>query len=242
VARPDAEANKAFYNTEREDDRRRFEEMPGKVRMVDLVVSWVVSHLRPGDRVLDVAGGSGAYASRIVRETDATVVGLDIAESMVRQRAEDELLGENVVGDMEALPFADESFDAVMYIAALHHVPDPRPALREALRVLRPGGQIFSVDPSSLRARKTGTMPIEEEPQEFRLWVPWLAERMAEVGFRVERVTARDLTMRVVGRVVRSPSRSLYRVTDAVDRGLFLVPGVEKLGSRGFVHAVKPPA
>ena len=113
----------------------------------------MTSCLRPGDTLLDVAGGSGTYASAIVRTLPVSVVGVDISESMVRQRFEDPLLEHNVVGDMEALPFRDGSFDAVMFVAALHHVPQPLRALEEARRVLRPGGRLFAFEPSSFRFR-----------------------------------------------------------------------------------------
>ena len=79
--------------------------------------------------MLDIAGGSGVYASRLVREASVTVVGVDIAEAVVRQRLDDELLPFNVVGDMEALPFPDGAFDAALALACLHHIPDPAPAL-----------------------------------------------------------------------------------------------------------------
>ena len=78
---------------------------------------------------------------------------VDISPGVIAVRGEDPLLPENVVGDMEALPFEDEGFDAAMFIAALHHVPDPLPALSEAARVVRPGGQLFAFEPTSLRAR-----------------------------------------------------------------------------------------
>src|SRR5262249_59054934 len=108
-------------------DRQRFGVLPDKIHALELVVPWIAPHLSAGDRVLDIAGGSGVYASRLVREASVTVVGLDIAEAVVRQRLDDEQLRWNVVGDMEALPFADESFDAAMAIACLHHIPDPAP-------------------------------------------------------------------------------------------------------------------
>src|SRR5205085_372102 len=125
VERPDRESNKAFYDSERENDRARFAREPSKLHTAELLVPWVKSCLRPGDRVLDIAGGSGSYASAIARAASVDVVGVDISESMIRQRLEDPLLEHNVVGDMEALPFRDGLFDAALFVAALHHVPDP---------------------------------------------------------------------------------------------------------------------
>lgn len=238
--RLDKATNRAFYNEEREDERGRFAAEPSKRHTAELLVPWVVAHLAPGDVLVDVAGGAGTYASQIVRAADVEVVGLDISESMVEQRALDPKLTENVVGDMEALPFADESFDAALFAACLHHVPDPVPSLREAWRVLRPGGRVFAFEPSSIRARKAGTLPIEGADHEFRMSGSGLARRMAEAGFEVEEVLGRRISVRLVRRLTRSPSLRLLHAADAVDRVLRLVPRAEQLGEVAMVRARKP--
>jgi SAM-dependent methyltransferase len=240
VERFDKGSNRAFYDSERENDRRRFRTEPSKLHTAALLVPWVTSNLRPDDRVLDIAGGSGSYASEIVRATPVAVVGVDISESMVRQRGEDPLLAENVVGDMEALPFADEMFDAAMFVAALHHVPDPLPALREALRVLRPGGQLFAFEPCSLRAGRGGPRTVEGKPHEFAISSSWLLRQIRAAGFVVEGFQGRSLVIRALAPFVRSPSLRLYLAADRVDSVVGLLPFVARLGTIAMVQARKP--
>jgi len=200
----------------------------------------VTSCLRPGDRLLDVAGGSGSYASAIVRALPVTVVGVDISESMIRQRFEDPLLEQNLVGDMEALPFPDESFDAVMFVAALHHVPEPLRALQEAHRVLRPGGRLFALEPSSVRAAGKGARPVAGMAHEFAVSAWWLAAQMREAGFDVEHVRMRNLSVRVLSLVARRSSTALFHACDALDRVLSRVPGLGRFAETGLLQAVKP--
>jgi SAM-dependent methyltransferase len=240
VERADKQANRAVYDRLRGDERRRFEVEPSKVHTAELLVPWVVSHLRPGDRLVDIAGGAGTFASRIVRSVEVEAVGLDISESMVEQRAEDPLLTTNVVGDMEALPFEAESFDAAMFVACLHHVPDPLPALREAHRVLRPGGRLFAFEPSSVRARRAGSEPVAGLAHEFRLSGEWLARRVATAGFEVEELRGRRIAIRLLLPVLRQPSLRLFHLGDAVDRVLRRVPGLEQLGAVAMLRARKP--
>jgi SAM-dependent methyltransferase len=240
VERPDRESNKRFYDTEREHDRERFAREPSKLHTAELLVPWVTSCLRPGDRLLDVAGGSGSYASAIVRVLPVEVVGVDISESMIRQRSEDPLLEHNVVGDMEALPFADESFDAVMFVAALHHVPEPLRALQEANRVLRPGGRLFALEPSSVRASGKGTRPVPGMAHEFAVSAWWLAAQMREAGFEVEHVRMRNLAVRVLALAARRSSLALFHAGDALDRVLARVPGLDRFAETGLLQAVKP--
>jgi SAM-dependent methyltransferase len=101
--------------------------------------------LRAGWRVLDVAGGSGNTALAAAR-TGADVVTLDYVPSLLersQQRAQSEGLSyETVVGDAEAMPFEDASFDAVVSAVGVMFAPDHQRAADELLRVCRPGGTI----------------------------------------------------------------------------------------------------
>ena len=101
--------------------------------------------LRAGSRVLDVAGGSGNTALAAAR-LFCDVVSLDYVPSLLeraRERAAAERLPVRFVeGDAEALPFEDESFDAVVSVLGVMFAPDHERAAAELVRVCRPGGTI----------------------------------------------------------------------------------------------------
>ena len=239
MERRDKELNRAHYDAHAADDRVRARVEPNRLHSLELVVPWVVSWLAPGARLIDIAGGSGAHASAIVRSSSISVVGVDISETMIRQRMEDPLLSENIVADMEALPFESETFDAAMFVAALHHVPDPLPVLREAWRVLRPGGQLFVYEPNSLRAGRRGVAPIPEHPKEFRITIGWLTSRIRDAGFQVAEVRTRRLSIRLVDLFMPSAGLGVFHLTDRIDRILMVVPGLGRLGGVGMVRATK---
>lgn len=104
-------------------------------------------------RMLDIGTGPGDIPLLAVdRIADATVVAIDLAPRMLalaeRRRAASPL-GSRVelrLADAKALEFEDASFDAVFSNTILHHLADPRPLLREARRVLRPGGVLLVRD------------------------------------------------------------------------------------------------
>jgi demethylmenaquinone methyltransferase/2-methoxy-6-polyprenyl-1,4-benzoquinol methylase len=101
----------------------------------------------PGDRVLDVATGTGAVARELGRCTGCTVVGLDQSPEMLaeaRRRMGD--AAELVLGEADRLPFADGEFDALTFTYLLRYVEDPPATLRELARVVRPGGTIAGLD------------------------------------------------------------------------------------------------
>lgn len=101
--------------------------------------------VRPGERVLDVACGTGNAAIRAA-QAGGRVVGLDLTPELLeaarRRAAEAGVEVEWVQGDAEALPFANESFDVVVSILGVMFAPRHELAARELARVLRPGGRI----------------------------------------------------------------------------------------------------
>jgi demethylmenaquinone methyltransferase / 2-methoxy-6-polyprenyl-1,4-benzoquinol methylase len=111
-----------------------------------------VANLREGDRVLDLAGGTGDLARAFARKVGArgTVVHTDINEAMLR-RGRDRLLDEGVVlptviCDAEVLPFATGSFDLVSVAFGLRNMTHKDRALAEMNRVLRPGGRLLVLE------------------------------------------------------------------------------------------------
>jgi demethylmenaquinone methyltransferase/2-methoxy-6-polyprenyl-1,4-benzoquinol methylase len=115
-----------------------------RVMTAGLDVRWrrlaAASVVRPGDRVLDAACGTGDLAVADAKAGAGKVTGLDFSEEMlVRARRKAPEL-EWVRGDLLALPFADATFDAATVGFGVRNVADLELALRELRRVLRPGG------------------------------------------------------------------------------------------------------
>lgn len=106
----------------------------------------------PGMRILDVATGTGMVAFALAAR-GATVVGLDQSEAMLggasarlrRSPALEDRMS-FVLGEAEALPFADGEFDALSFTYLLRYVDDPAATMRELARVVRPGGRIGMVE------------------------------------------------------------------------------------------------
>lgn len=97
--------------------------------------------VRPGDRVLDAACGTGDLAIADAKAGASRVTGLDFSERML-ERARRKAQLDWVQGDMLALPFADDTFDAATVGFGVRNVADLELALRELRRVLRPDGRL----------------------------------------------------------------------------------------------------
>ncbi|WP_170351925.1 MULTISPECIES: bifunctional demethylmenaquinone methyltransferase/2-methoxy-6-polyprenyl-1,4-benzoquinol methylase UbiE [Ruegeria] len=121
----------------------------------DAMMDWLAP--RPGQRLLDVAGGTGDISFRFLKRAGyghATV--LDLTEPMLvegRQRAEADQMSDSlnwVVGDAMALPFEDNTFDVYTISFGIRNVTRPQEALNEAFRVLKPGGRLMVLEFSQL--------------------------------------------------------------------------------------------
>jgi demethylmenaquinone methyltransferase/2-methoxy-6-polyprenyl-1,4-benzoquinol methylase len=117
-----------------------------RVMTAGLDVRWrrlaAESAVREGDRVLDAACGTGDLAIADLKAGAGKVTGLDFSEKMLeRARAKNTVI-EWLQGDMLALPFADETFDAATVGFGVRNVEDLALGLRELRRVLRPGGRL----------------------------------------------------------------------------------------------------
>ena len=129
----------------------------------DQFIEWL--GVGPGMRVLDVCCGSGGPSLRVVRQSGATVVGVDIHPdgiSAARQAtARDGLAALASFEPLDAqgpLPFEGGFFDAIMCIDAINHLADRPRVLREWSRVLKPGGRLLFTDPAVV----TGPLSSEE--------------------------------------------------------------------------------
>jgi len=145
----------------------------------DAMVSWLSPPKREGWRVLDVAGGTGDIAFRILeasgRKAHATV--LDINGSMLavgHDRAVKKGLADNVEfveANAEELPFADNCFDAYTIAFGIRNVPHIDRALSEAYRVLKPGGRFLCLEFSEVE------MPVLD-----RIYDAWSFNAIPRIG------------------------------------------------------------
>jgi demethylmenaquinone methyltransferase/2-methoxy-6-polyprenyl-1,4-benzoquinol methylase len=173
---------------------------------------------KPGERVLDIAAGTGTSSAALAK-SGAEVIALDFSAGMVeegRKRHPDLTF---VQGDAMKLPFADGEFDAVTISFGLRNVQQPQVAIAEMRRVLKPGGRVviceFSRPPlgvlrAGYHAYLRYVMPLvagvaSSNPEAYRYlfesireWPaqPELARWLRDAGF--EGVGYRNLTWGVV--------------------------------------------
>jgi demethylmenaquinone methyltransferase / 2-methoxy-6-polyprenyl-1,4-benzoquinol methylase len=162
VSRPDAPA--AAASARKDEAVDLFAPLP---RHYDRVAAWLsfgqdprwrrtmvrALDAGPGQRVLDVATGTGLVAQALMRRYGCEVVGIDQSPQMLargRERlAGDRELAERVSlvqGEAERLPFEDGAFDHLTFTYLLRYVEDPAATMAELARAVKPGGRIASLE------------------------------------------------------------------------------------------------
>ncbi len=105
--------------------------------------------LKPGDKVLDVGCGSGAF-SNLLTQRGLNVTGVDLSPNLIARARELQPSIPFLVEDAEQLSFPAASFDAVFLGGVIHHFPDPSKLAAEVFRVVKPGGAFYAFDPNRL--------------------------------------------------------------------------------------------
>ncbi|MFD7814714.1 SAM-dependent methyltransferase [Streptomyces sp. NPDC059785] len=138
---------------------------------VDRLTDVLIERLLVDDsaHVLDLGCGVGGPGLRVARETGARVTGVSISQEQVKtanRLAEEAGLADRAVfrhADAMKLPFEDASFDAVMALESIIHMPDRQQVLTEAARVLQPGGRLVLTDVFERAPRKETLHPSIEK-------------------------------------------------------------------------------
>ena len=171
----------AFTRQARAFSRSPLQRDPARLRRL---VAW----LRPrrGQIVLDVACGPGIVVDAVAR-SGAFACGVDLTRGMLKEAARRR--GRYVQGDGGRLPFLDGTFDRVVSRNAFHHLADPRGALREMFRVLRPGGTLAiedmrAPDDARRRAYHETIERLRDVSHERTLTRARFAALIARAGFR----------------------------------------------------------
>lgn len=168
-AAPDTTIDFGYQRVPRQEKARRvrgvFESVADKYDVMNDLMSFGIhrlwkrflfsqTNLRPGQRALDVAGGTGDIALGLARQVGPTgrVVLSDINGAMLAN-GRDRVIDAGQVGTIactvanaERLPFRDQTFDVVTIAFGLRNVTDKAAALRDMRRVLRPGGQLLVLE------------------------------------------------------------------------------------------------
>ncbi|MGQ0838770.1 SAM-dependent methyltransferase [Actinokineospora sp.] len=153
--------------------------------------------IKPGHRVLDLGCGPGKPAVQLARATGAQVVGISVSTEDVRlasARARAEGMAEQVrfsYADGTNLPFEPESFDAVLALESIVHIPDRVQVLDQIRRVLRPGGKLALTDFIEL------TPPADDDDQRglAEMLAAWRAAPLVRTADYPGFVTAAGLVL-----------------------------------------------
>jgi ubiquinone/menaquinone biosynthesis C-methylase UbiE len=201
-----------WYWYDREDDAGLTEAVHRITRKVSETLG-----LRPGEHVLDAGCGPGETAVFLAKTYGVSVTGVNVSAfelTRAQERAQDAGVADQArfqYGDFMALPFPDNTFDAVLALESLQNAPELDQVLRELFRVLRPGGRIsfsdFSLESNrepERVAKFMATLRLDRLPT-----LPQWLDHLHAAGFAVEEYT--QCGTRVFGRKAKYVEAAMAR-------------------------------
>ena len=206
--------------------------------LFDFMVVAQSLELRPGAEVLDFAAGS-CYVSELLNRLGYLTVAFDLDPKILALGRERLTLDSRcdpdrtrfVVGEGTCLPFPDESFDGIICMNALHHMPDYRATLAEMWRVLRPGGRAVFSEPGAEHSKHPESVSMMREygVLERDVVLSEISQLAKAVGFRrmilkpygspehVE-LNYEEFTAFKEGRKVSSPYLTSQEIAEFIER------------------------
>jgi ubiquinone/menaquinone biosynthesis C-methylase UbiE len=190
-----------------------------------------LARLKPGARVADLGCGSGVFTN-LLNKQGYRAVGLDLSPKLVALGRAKYPGVEFQEGDVEHLPFPDDSLDGVLLSGLVHHLPDPSRCANEVYRVLKRGGKFAAFDPNRMNPfmylYRDRSSPFYSSVGVTENERPVLAEQIAATfrrsGFSVGTDYLSDLSYNYIA---SSKLRWVLPVYNALDRALF-APGFMK--------------
>src|SRR5208283_163618 len=149
-----ARVDELFSKTVEDWDRFYADPKPFTMNSQNLVsrrrfaLEMLEARLSPGSKILDIGCGTGHLAGKLMQR-GYEARGVDFSEAMVRYAREHYGADHFEVGDIERIPFPDNSFDGVMCLGVMEYLSGDDAALREMWRVLKPGGRAVITTPSN---------------------------------------------------------------------------------------------
>ncbi len=199
---------------------------------------------RKGEKIADLGCGSGVFTDHLKKQ-GYEAVGLDLSPKLIALARNKYPKLEFIEGDVERLPFADDSFDGVLLSGLVHHLPDPTRCASEVLRVLRSGGCFVAFDPNRMNPfmylYRDRSSPFYSSVGVTENERPVLGHEVAAVfrgaGFNVGTDYISDLNYRYLA---SSKLRFLLPAYNALDRILFAPEFVKPLRSFVLTFGQKP--